>query len=156
MKRAIVMAISVLLALLVAVPIAFGDAGQGSKASGKTAKLAAAWTQWAYSKPEKESPLIGSYKGGEQCDGRPVSPTPGKTWFLGGSFGPAEKVKRTCTAPDGTKLFFPVVNTVAFPFAKGETRKNQRQLVKQFIRDVVNDPDFSMSVTVDGKSSATA
>jgi hypothetical protein len=43
-KRAIVMALSVLLALLVAVPMAFGHGGQGSKASGKTAKLAAAWT----------------------------------------------------------------------------------------------------------------
>ena len=151
MKRAIVMALSVLLALLVVVPMAFGHGGQGSKASDKTAELSVAWWQWALSKPEEDNPLIGSYKGGEQCDGRPVSPTPGKTWFLAGSFNTGEKVKRTCTAPDGTKLFFPVVNTVAFPFAKGETRKNQRQLVKQFIRDVVNDPDFSMSVTVDGK-----
>ena len=34
MKRAIVMALSALLALLVAVPMAFGHAGQGTEASG--------------------------------------------------------------------------------------------------------------------------
>jgi len=145
------MALSVLLALLVAVPMAFGHGGQGSKASDKTAELSVAWWQWALSKPVEDNPLIGSYKGGEQCDGRPVSPTPGKTWFLGGSFGPGEKVKRTCTVPDETKLFFPVVNVVGFPSAPGETRQNQRQLARQFIREVVNAPDFRMSVTVDGK-----
>ena len=51
-KRTIVMAIGVLLALIVAMPMAVGAVGQGSKkATGKTAKLAAAWTQWAYSQP---------------------------------------------------------------------------------------------------------
>ena len=150
MKRAIVMALSVLLALLVVVPMAFGHAGQGSKASDKTAELSVAWWKWALSKPVEVNPQIGSYKGGPKCDGKPVSPTPGNTWFLAGS-NTGEKVKRTCTMPVGTKLFFPVVNSVAFPFAPGETKHNQRQLVKQFIREVVNDPDFSMSVTVDGK-----
>jgi hypothetical protein len=149
-KRALVVAISVLLALLVAVPMAFGHAEQGSKASGKVAELSVDWWKWALSKPVKVNPQIGSYKGGPKCDGTPVSPTPGKTWFLAGS-NTGEKVKRTCTVPVGTKLFFPVVNAVAFPFAKGETRHNQRQLVKQYIREVVNAPDFSMSVTVDGK-----
>jgi len=149
-KRAIVIALSVLLALLVAVPMAFGHGGQGSKASGKTAQLSVDWWQWALSKPLAKSPLVGSYKGGPECNGRPVSPTPGKTWFLAGS-NTGEKVKRTCTVPDRPNLFFPVVNIVTFPFLKGETRQNQRQLAKQYIREVVNAPDFSMSVTVDGK-----
>ena len=51
MKRALVMAISVLLALLVALPMAFGHGGQGSKATGKefskatgkTAQLSIDW-----------------------------------------------------------------------------------------------------------------
>jgi hypothetical protein len=150
-KRAIVMALSVLLALLVAVPMAFGHAGQGTEASGKTAQLSIDWWKWALSKPVDVNPQIGSYEGGPKCNGRPVSPTPGKTWFLAGSFNNGEKVKRTCTVPDRPNLFFPVVNAVAFPFAPGETRHNQRQLVKQFIREVVTAPDFSMSVTVDGK-----
>ena len=103
------------------------------------------------SKPEAKSPLIGSYKGGPKCNGRPVSHTPGKTWFLAGSLGTDEKVKRTCTVPDETKLFFPVANVVGFPSAPGETRQGQRQLARQVIREVVNAPDFRMSVTVDGK-----
>src|SRR5215213_10050622 len=149
-KRAIMIALSVLLALIVALPMAFAQGGQGAKATDKVAELSVDWWKWALSKPVEANPQIGSYKGGPKCNGKPVSPTPGKTWFLAGS-NTGEKVKRTCTMPVGTKLFFPVVNSVAFPFAEGETRHNQRQLVKQFIREVVNDPDFSMSVTVDGK-----
>jgi hypothetical protein len=138
------------LALIVALPMAFAQVGQGAKASGKAAELAAAWWQWAASKPVEVNPLRGSYEGGEQCDGTPVTPTQGKTWFLAGTQD-GSVVERTCTMPVGTHLFFPVVNVVAFPFFEGETRQNQRQLARQYIREVVNAPDFSMSVTVDGK-----
>jgi hypothetical protein len=41
-KRAIVMAISVLLALIVALPMAFGQVGKGADASGTAEELAAA------------------------------------------------------------------------------------------------------------------
>jgi hypothetical protein len=150
-KRALMMAISVLLALIVALPMAVGQVGQGAKASDKAAELSVAWWQWALSKPVEDNPLIGSYEGGPQCDGTPVTPTQGKWWFLAGNFGSGAAVERTCTMPVGTKLFFPVVNVVAFPFFEGETRQNQRQLARQFIREVVNAPDFTMSVTVDGK-----
>jgi hypothetical protein len=154
-KRAIVIAISVLLALIVALPMAFAQVGQGAKASGKVAELSVAWWQWALSKPVDDNPMIGedpTYSE-EQCDGTPVTSTQGKWWFLAGTFGGSDAVERTCTMPVGTKLFFPLVNVVAFPFAEGETRQNQRQLARQFIREVVNDPDFedSISVTVDGK-----
>jgi hypothetical protein len=149
-KRAIVMAISVLLALIVALPMAFAQVGQGAKASGSAEELAAAWWQWASSKPVEVNPLRDSYEGGAKCDGTPVTPTQGKQWFLGGTQD-GSVVERTCTMPVGTHLFFPVVNVVAFPFAPGETRQNQRQLARQYIREVVNAPDFSMSVTVDGK-----
>jgi hypothetical protein len=60
-------------------------------------------------------------------------------------------VVRTCTMPVGTHLFFPVVSAVAFPFAEGETEQNQREAAIAFINSVLADPDFSMSVTVDGK-----
>jgi hypothetical protein len=149
------MALGVLLALALASPMALAQVGKGADASGKAGELAAAWTQWALSKPidePRDSPLIGggSDYSEEQCDGTPLSPTPGKTWFLAGTVDSSEVV-RSCTMPVGTKLFFPVVNVVAFPFAPGETRQNQRQLARQYIREVVNAPDFSMSVTVDGK-----
>ena len=150
MKRAIVMAIGVLLALIVAVPMAFAQGGQGSKATDKVAESSVDWWKWALSKPEAKSPLTGSYEGGAKCDGTPVSPTPGNTWFLAGTTT-GRKVKRTCTVPVKTELFFPVVNVVFFPFLKDETRHNQRQLAKRFIREVVNAPDFRKSVAVDGK-----
>jgi hypothetical protein len=149
-KRIIILALGVLLALALATPMALAQVGQGAKASGKAAELAAAWTQWAYSKPVENSPLIGDYSGGEQCDGTPVSPTQGKTWFLAGSQD-GSAVERTCTMPVGTHLFFPVVSCVAFPFSPTETEENQRQACIDFIDAVVNDPEFSMLVTVDGK-----
>lgn len=55
MKRLIILALSVLLALALATPMALARGGQG--ASGKTAKLAVAWTKWAYSQPAEDSPL---------------------------------------------------------------------------------------------------
>ena len=152
MKRAIVIAISVLLALIVALPMAFAQVGQGAKASGSAEKLAAAWWQWALSKPVEDSPLIGgdpNYSEA-QCDGTPVTPTQGKQWFLAGTFN-GSPVVRTCTTPVGTQLFFPVVNVVAFPFAAGETEANQRQIVIDYMNNVLSDPAFSMLVTVDGK-----
>ena len=115
MKRPIVIAISVLLALIVALPMAFAQVGQGAKASGKAAELATAWTQWAYSNEPAERPLIG---GGQdysqaQCDGTPLSSTLGNTWFLAGT-PDGTVVERTCTIPAGTQLFFPVVSASFF------------------------------------------
>ncbi len=112
MKRAIVIAISVLLTLIVALPVALAQGEQGTKASGKAAELAAAWTKWAYSTTVDDSPVIGedpNYSE-EQCDGTPVSPTQGKTWFLAGKVGSSggEETVRTCTAPVGTHFFFPL------------------------------------------------
>jgi len=106
------------------------------------------------SKPVAENPMIGDYTGGPECNGRAVTDTPGtkKWWFLAGTFGGAEPgVVRTCTMPVGRRLFFPVVNSVAFPFFPGETEENQREAAIEFINDVLDDPKFSMRVTVDGK-----
>ena len=103
MKRAIVMAISVILALAVAAPIASGQPasqGQGLKA------LTEAWWTWALTQP---SPMEGDYKGGQKCEGEFVE----GVFFLAGTSplvqteGDAE---RTCTVPADTALFFPVIN----------------------------------------------
>jgi hypothetical protein len=151
-KRVIVLAISVILALVVAMPMTLAQVGQGAKASGTAEELAAAWWQWALSKPVEDNPGIGgdpTYSEA-QCDGTPVTPTQGKQWFLAGTFN-GDSVVRTCTMPVGTHLFFPVVNAVAFPFSAGETEENQREAVIDFINRVLSDPEFSYSVTVDGK-----
>jgi hypothetical protein len=130
-KRIIIMALGVLLALALATPMALAQVGQGASKSGTAAELAAAWWQWATSNPVDSNPLIGPNDdhpvySEEQCDGTPVSPTQGKTWFLAGT-GDGSQVVRTCTMPVGTHLFFPVVNIVGFPFANtSETRESER------------------------------
>jgi hypothetical protein len=150
-KRIIIMALGVLMALALATPMALAQVGQGAAASGTAAELAAAWAQWAYSKPVGVSPLIGEYEGGPNCDGTPVSPTQGKTWFLAGTSDGSEVV-RICTMPVGTQLFFPVVSAVGFPFANtNETPETERAAAIAFINAVLADPKFSMLVTVDGK-----
>src|SRR5215203_4555508 len=129
MKRLILMAVSILLALSLAAPVAFGQVGQGSTASGHASKLVAAWWQWALEEPTSQNPLVGSYDestdtGEIQCDGSNSS----GTWFLGGSFSTAP-VDRTCTVPADTQLFFPVVNYVFIITEPGENEEIARQFV---------------------------
>ncbi len=146
------MVVSVILALVVASPMALGQVGQGATASGKAAELAADWWIWALSKPAAESPLIGGDPdySDRQCDGQPLSGTPGKKWFLAGTLD-GSAVERTCTMPVGTQLFFPAGNIVFLITEPGETEEEARQYVNEFIDDVLADPAFSMAVTVDGK-----
>ena len=155
MKRIIIMALGVLLALALTTPMALAKVGQGTVASGTTEKLAAAWTQWTYSKPEAESPLIGSYEGGPRCDGTPVSPTPGNTWFLAGTVGttgpPVGETVRTCTMPVGNRLFFPVYNATFFITEPDENEQIAREFVTGRVDAVEEDPDLTIEVTVDGK-----
>jgi hypothetical protein len=149
-KRAIVMALSVILALALAMPASLAQVGQGAKASGKAAELAALWWQWALVDPPATNPLVGGYEGGPQCDGEPLSDAPGKKWFLAGAFGSGE-VERTCTMPVGTQLFFPVGNVIFVITEPNENEQVAREAVNEFIDAVLADPEFSMSVTVDGK-----
>ena len=152
MKRIVLLIVGVLLALVVAAPMAIAQVGQGAKASGETAELAADWWQWALSKPVEDNPLIGgdpSYSE-EQCDGQPVTNTPRNTWFLAGTLDGSE-VERTCSMPVGTQLFFPVGNVVFLITEPGETEEEARQAVNEFMDGVLADPEFSMTVTVDGK-----
>ena len=98
-KRAIVMAISVILALAVAAPIASGQ----PTSQGKYLKeLTEAWWTWALTDP---SPAVGSYEGGQQCEGEFVE----GVFFLAGTLGGGDAT-RTCTVPADTALFFPVIN----------------------------------------------
>jgi hypothetical protein len=155
-KRMIILALGLLLALALTTPMALAEIGQGKVASGTTEKLAAAWTQWAYSKPEAESPLTGgNYEGGLRCDGTPVSPTPGNTWFLAGTVGttgPAvEETVRTCTMPVGTRLFFPVYSATFIITEPDENEQIAREFVTGRVDAVQADPDLTLEVTVDGK-----
>jgi hypothetical protein len=160
-KRIIIMALGVLLALALATPMALAQVGQDGNKTGKAAKLAEAWTQWAYTKPVEDSPLLGAYEGGAKCDGTPapVSPTRGNTWFLAGTDGLTtdgkEETVRICTVPAETQLFFPVVSATFFITFPGppefEDKQKARDYVKGYIRAVEEDPDLSIVVTVDGE-----
>lgn len=116
MKRIVVMAIGIVLALSLAASMALGQEKSeqsSTKKDSKTAELGAAWWQWALKNPTPANPLVGSYPPDPEteakCDGEPVSETPGEAWFLAGSHD-GQEVERHCTAPAETHLFFPVVN----------------------------------------------
>jgi hypothetical protein len=98
-KRAIVMAISVILALAVAAPIA---SGQPPSQRQDVNALIDEWWTWALADP---SPALGDYEGGQQCEGEFVD----GVFFLAGTLAGGD-AKRTCTVPARTALFFPVVN----------------------------------------------
>jgi hypothetical protein len=157
-RRMLVVALSALLALAVATPVAFGQAAEqqedSTAAFGRTGELAGAWLQWALSKPIPKNPMIGEYRGGPKCNGRPVSETPGeeKWWFLAGTFGPTQPgVERTCTVPAGRWLFFPVANFLFIITEPTETEELGRKQADEFMDSVLTDPNLSISVTVDGK-----
>jgi hypothetical protein len=98
-KRAIVIAISVILALAVAAPIA---SGQTASQPQDLKALSGEWWTWAISKP---SPLDGDYIQGRRCKGEFVE----GVFFLAGTQG--GEATRTCTVPADTALFFPVLNS---------------------------------------------
>jgi hypothetical protein len=134
MQRIMVMALCVVLALVVASPMAFGQVGQGAAASGKAGELAADWWKWALSKPAAENPLIGGDPdySEDQCDGQSATDMPGKKWFLAGTLD-GSQVERTCTVPVGKQLFFPVGNIVFLITEPGETEEVARQFVNGFM-----------------------
>jgi hypothetical protein len=156
-RRMLVVALSALLALALATPVAFGQAAEQqeeSTAYGRTGELAGAWLQWALSKPIPKNPMIGEYSGGPKCNGRPVSETPGeqKWWFLAGTWATTEPgVERTCTMPAGRWLFFPVANCLFIITEPGENEELGRKQANEFMDSMLTDPDLSMSVWVDGK-----
>jgi len=152
MKRIVLMMFGILVALVVASPMTFAQVRQDVNASGETAELAADWWQWALSKPVEDNPLIGGDPdySAEQCDGQPVTDTSREVWFLAGTLDGSE-VERTCTAPAGTQLFFPIVNYVFLITEPEENEDVARQAANDYIDDVLADPRFKMRVTVDGK-----
>jgi hypothetical protein len=102
-KQILITALSVILALVLAAPVASAKGASPSQ-EGLDA-LTAAWWNWAFSKDP--SPLEGPYTGGKQCKGEFVD----GVFFLAGSTT-GDPVERTCTVPANTPILFPVVNVV--------------------------------------------
>jgi hypothetical protein len=108
--------------------------------------LTAQWWQWALSVPTPVNPLMDQT--GEDC----VIGQRGSIWFLAGIFG-GGTVARTCSAPQGNTLFFPVINSVNIntPNVCGQDANNVpvadlRALSADFINGTT-----ALSVKVDGK-----
>jgi hypothetical protein len=70
--------------------------------------LSAQWWQWALSIPTSVNPQL------DPTGANAVVGQHGKVWFLAGVFGGGPAVTRTCSVPEGTALFFPVINSVNF------------------------------------------
>jgi len=98
-RRIVLIALSAILGLVVAIPMASGQETRN------LADLTAEWWNWADS--TKKSPLVGNYTGGPKCDGEYVE----GVFFLAGSAA-TDPVKRTCTVPADTPIFFPIVNVI--------------------------------------------
>ena len=68
--------------------------------------LGVEWWQWALSIPTSVNPQVDT-TGEHAAVGQR-----GKVWFLAGVFAGTEALKRKCSVPEGTALFFPVFNSV--------------------------------------------
>ena len=153
-QRMLMMVLSIILALVVAVPLASAQTAATSQTNQtKLGALTASWWNWAFQDP---SPLEGSYKGGTKCDGNFVH----GVFFLGGAAnvgGAPSSVERTCTVPAKKPILFPVVNVVcskAFGVA-GQDPPDPRPYATACATPITDDtinPPSSFFAKVDGKA----
>ena len=134
--------VTVVLGLTAPMTPAFAD--QGTVPPGQLPELTAQWWQWLLSIPSSVNPLTDTK--GDYC----MVGQRGPIWFLVGSPG-GSPVSRSCSVPQGTTLFFPVINTATAntPNACGQgpenlTAKEQQASIKPFI-----DAAQNLKVTVD-------
>jgi hypothetical protein len=111
-------------------------------AYGRTySEWSAAWWAWNFSLPSTNHPLLDT---GDVSAGQS-----GPVWFLGGLFGTSGTRVRNCTVPEGTALYFPIVNAWAdnsdCPSPDNFTEAELRGFARG-IQDQAN----GMSCTIDG------
>ena len=151
MRRIVVIALSVMLALVVAIPIASGKPALPaiSKNSQTLGKLGAEWWTQVIEEPVPTNPLFGSYTDeSPKCD---VSTTFAKreVFFLVGTTT-GDPVTRECTVSHKAWIFFPVVNSVDVEHPGDLTEAQIRKLVNDQIDNFLAG-GATMFVTVDGK-----
>jgi hypothetical protein len=136
------------LVLIMPLAVAFADTDserRESEASESFRKLSAEWWQWALSLPTSVNPQLDTTGGRNAVVGQR-----GSTWFLAGVFG-GGTATRTCSVPQGTALFFPVINSVQINSPnvgqgpEDKSAKELRSAAALFINEASN-----LSVTVDG------
>ena len=89
--------------------LAIGTASTPAFADGDAdslSALSAQWWQWAFSIPTNINPLTDA--DGRHC----MVGQRGPVWFLAGTWPGTGPTARTCTVPEGTALFFPILNSV--------------------------------------------
>jgi hypothetical protein len=122
----------------------------GNVSNEQLPQLTAQWTQWALSLPNDVNPVVDET--GALC----VVGQRGSVWFLAGTFfGSTVPIKRTCTVPEGTTLFFPVINGFAFntPGCGQPDDLNTVKKLKQFYYPEVSqfvDQAYDLSATLNG------
>jgi len=131
--------VALCLGLMISLNVTFADAQSLDE-------LSAEWWQWALSIPTSVNPLTDGT--GADC----MVGQRGATWFLAG-VSTGGTVTRTCSIPQGTMLFFPVINAVNVntPNVCGQDAKNipvatLRAQIAPFI-----DGATKLSVKVDNK-----
>jgi hypothetical protein len=109
-------------------------------------QLSAEWWQWALSIPTSVNPQT------DPTGKNAVVGQRGSIWFLAGVFG-GGPATRTCSVPQGTALFFPVINGIGIntPNVCGQ---NETPLTVSEVRAMAADQiagATNLSVTLDGK-----
>jgi hypothetical protein len=111
------------------------------------ARLSAEWWQWALSIPTSVNPQI------DTTGANAVVGQRGPIWFLAGIFDPANNgntATRTCSVPQGTALFFPIINGVGIntPNVCNQPLESVSQVRADAAAQV--DGAVNLSVTLDG------
>ena len=159
MKRAIVLALSVILALVVAMPMVSGKptaTKQKPSPPGQLKKnlpdLTAEWWNWAAS--INPSPLQGTYTSPDpRCEGEYVK---GVIFLAGALFDPeVPSVERTCTVPRNTPILFSPFNylcSAAFdPIQDVDDPQPYDTACATPTTDAAIDPPSNFYARVDGK-----
>lgn len=109
-------------------------------------KLTAEWWQWALSIPTSINPQLDT--DGRNC----MVGQRGSEWFLAGIFS-GGSATRACAVPEGTVLFFPVINTVNFntPNVCGQGPENIPVRDLRRLSAASIDGATKLSVIVDGR-----
>jgi hypothetical protein len=150
MKRAIVMAISVILALVVAAPIASGQSSSQSQTQSQNlGQLTGEWWNWMVS--TDPSPGDGQYTSLDpRCEGEYVK----GVFFLATGGGSA--VERTCTVPRNMPILFSPFNylcSAAFdPIQEVDDLPPYDTACAKPFTDATIDPPSKFYARVDGKA----
>jgi hypothetical protein len=137
-RFAAILRIGLALTLMMPICTAFADSFE---------HLSAEWWQWALSIPTSVNPQLDT-----TAEKTFVVGQHGSVWFLAGVFGGGQPTIRECSVPEGTALYFPVINSINFntPNVCGQGSDNLSvNELRGFSADFV-DGATELSVEVDG------